>query len=77
MLARGSGAVVQACVDPSFNWALTWLLGFERMDEDIVQTLTLSNRLLAHPDEKQTIPLEISLTRTPEPGVLPHKASTS
>ena len=77
MLARGSGAVVHACVDPSFNWALTWLLGFERMDEDIVQTLTLSNGLLAHPDEKRTIPLEISLTRTPEPSVLSHKASTS
>ena len=78
MLARGSGAVVHACVDPSFNWALTWLLGFERMDEDIVQTLTLSNGLLArNPDEKRAIPLEISFTRTPEPSVLPHKASTS
>ena len=44
------------------------------MDEDIVQTLTLSNGVLArNPDEKRTIPLEISFTRTPEPIVLPHK----
>ena len=48
------------------------------MDEDIVQTLTLSNGLLARsPDEKRTIPLEISLTRTLEPIALLHKASTS
>ena len=48
------------------------------MDEDIVQTLTLSNRLLArNPDEKRAIPFEISFTRTLEPIVLLHKASTS
>ena len=51
---------------------------FERMDGDIVQTLTLSNGFLArNPDEKRAIPFEISLTRTLEPIVLPHKASTS
>ena len=45
------------------------------MDEDIVQTLTLSNGLLAStPDEKRAIPFEISFTRTPEPIILQHKA---
>ena len=48
------------------------------MDEDIVQTLTLSNGLLArNPDEKQAIPFEISFTRTPEPIVLLQKTLTS
>ena len=41
------------------------------MDEDIKQTLTLSNGFLAHPDGKRTIPHEISFTRTLEPSVLP------
>ena len=51
---------------------------FERRDGDIVQTLTLSNGLLTRNlHEKRANPLEISFTRTPEPIVLLHKASTS
>ena len=47
----------------------------ERMDGDIVQTLTLSNELLARNlHEKRANPLEISFTRTLEPIVLLHKA---